>query len=151
MMTGPAYLLAQDSVKGKLLGTWRLISIEAKKSSGEVAYWPFGKDPVGIIMYDKGRMCAQLMRPGRPAIGSHSPKDITVAFDGYIAYCGTYTIDEKEGTVTHHATMSLIPEWVGGDQKRFYQFSGRFLVLKTPPILDAGQTLVSWITWERDD
>ncbi len=147
----PIHLLAQESVKSKLMGTWKLISIEARKSSGEVTYGPMGKNPVGFIVYEKEYVCAQLMRPDRPAIGSRDAKDITQAFDGYIAYCGTYTINEKEGTVTTHVKISLIPEWIGGDQKRFYELSGKLLVLKTPPILHAGETLENRLTWERVD
>jgi len=44
---------------------------------------------------------------------------------------------------------SLLPNLVGSDQIRFYEFSGDRLTLKTPPIQVGGITVTSLLIWER--
>jgi len=46
------------------------------------------------------------------------------AFDTYIAYYGTYTIDRKAGTVIHHLTDSMLPGSRGIDNVRYFEFQG---------------------------
>ncbi|MHA2204100.1 MAG: lipocalin-like domain-containing protein, partial [Candidatus Hodarchaeales archaeon] len=36
-------------------------------------------------------------------------EEIKSAYEGFIAYFGTYEINNKEGTVTHHWEGSLFP------------------------------------------
>ena len=153
LITLPSHALAQQKIEDRLVGTYKLISLETKKSSGEVVPGPLGKDAVGILMYDsRGFMCANVMRPDRPKVASRDPQDIMKAFDGYVGYCGRYSVNEKEGTVTHHITLCLIPDWIG-DQKRFFELSGKRLILKTGPIIYGGQTesMVNQLIWERID
>jgi hypothetical protein len=66
------------------------------------------------------------------------------AFDGYQAYWGTYTVNEEEGTVTHHLEGSLFPNWVGTDRKRFFEISGDRLALKFPLAGGQGSSLLIW-------
>lgn len=149
----PNHALAQQKIENYFVGTWKLISLDTLKSSGKVVPGPLGKDAMGFLMYDnKGFMCAQVMRRDRPGVTFRDAQDIIRAFDGYVAYCGTYTVNEKECAVTHHITISLIPDWIG-DQKRFFEFSGKRLILKTPPIIYGGQSesIGNRLIWERID
>ena len=153
LITLPSHVLAQQKIKDPFVGTWKLISVETKKSSGEVVPGPLGKDAVGILMYDsKGFMSAQAMRPDRPNVASRDTENIMRAFNGYVAYCGRYTVNENEGTITHHITVSLMPDWIG-DQKRFFEFWGRRLILKTLPIIYGGESepMENRVIWERID
>jgi Lipocalin-like domain len=59
----------------------------------------------------------------------------------YIAYFGSYTIDEKAGTVTHHRQASIQPG-DSGDLVRKYEFVGDRLILRS-----SNSKLE--ITWER--
>ena len=108
---------------------WRLISYEQRSATGEVIQ-PFGQDPIGRISYDSGgQMSAQLMRRDRQAFSDNDPQkgtyaEIRSAFAGYAAYYGSYTVDEKMGTVTHHVEVAWFPNWVGMKQVRRYEFSG---------------------------
>jgi hypothetical protein len=61
---------------------------------------------------------------------------------GYAAYSGTYTVDERARTLTHHRRGSLFPA-DPADAVRQYDFSDDRLVLTTP-----GQ-FPEKITWER--
>jgi hypothetical protein len=138
----------------QFVGTWKLVSFELRTSTGRVIY-PYSQDAVGILMYDAhGNMNGQTMRPGRPAFASGdlmrgTPEEIKAAFEGFLGYFGTYEVHEEEGTVIHHVTGSVFPNYVGENQVRFFQFSGNRLSLSIPPIQAGGATLTGVVVWER--
>ena len=137
----------------EFVGAWKLISFERRNAAGEVTY-PMGQNPVGRLTYDAlGRMSAQIMRPDRakpqgvtPA--SWSAEEKTAAFDGFIAYYGTFTVSETERAVIHHVEASLYPHWVGSDQRRLYEFSGSQLILRAVNG-SGGPGTESRLVWER--
>jgi hypothetical protein len=137
----------------EFVGAWKLISFERRTAAGEVTY-PMGQNPVGRITYDAlGRMSAQLMRPDRPKFQSASPakwsaEEKAAAFDGFIAYYGTFSVSETERVVIHHVEASLYPHWVGTDLRRFYEFSGNQLILRAVNG-SGGQGTESRLVWER--
>ena len=143
-------------VKNNFVGVWRLVTSEFKQSGGSTGY-PYGKDAIGVLIYDEhGHMSAQIMDPDRPIFASGDIRkgtadEIRAAFDGYMAYFGNYEVDEEEGTVTHRVRGSHFPNWVGQDQKRFFEFSGNRLTLKTPPIPAAGTMVTGILVWEREE
>jgi hypothetical protein len=142
-------------VKDSFVGVWKLVASEATIADGTTLY-PYGKDALGMLTYDgHGHMSAQLMRRDRPLFASGdirngTPEEIREAFDGYTGYFGTYEIDEQEGAVTHRVLGSHFPNWVGQDQKRFFEFSGNRLTLRTPPIPTSGTTVTLALVWERE-
>jgi len=75
--------------------------------------------------------------------------EIKSAFEGFVGYYGAYEVDEEQGTVTHHLEGSSFPNWVGTDQRRFFEFSGSRLTLSTPPIAFGGQDVTGVLIWER--
>jgi Lipocalin-like domain len=138
----------------QFIGTWKLVTSEFRTSDGKVSY-PLGEKAVGILIYDSGgRMAAQLMRPDRPKFASGdmrggTPEETKTAAEGYVAYFGTYEVDDKKGTVIHHVEASLFPNWVGQDQVRFFEFSAGMLTLKTLPLLSGGQEITGILIWKR--
>ena len=86
-------------------------------------------------MYDSNRnMSVFLMRPDRPKFAADdiykgTPEEIKFTFENFDAYCGTYTIDKDNGTITHHIEGSRFPNWEGSDQTRYYTFSNDTLSL----------------------
>jgi Group II intron, maturase-specific domain/Lipocalin-like domain len=68
-------------------------------------------------------------------------EEAKIAVTDYIAYFGSYTIDEKAGTVTHHRQASIQPG-DSGDLERKYEFVGDRLILRSP-------NSKLEITWER--
>ena len=89
-------------------------------------------------------MSALLMHPDRPKFATGdmmqgTPEELKAAFEGFDAYCGTYTIDEVNGAVIHHVQGAKFPNWVGSDQVRFFIFSGDTLRITAPPILAGGE------------
>lgn len=57
-------------------------------------------------------------------------EEIVAAWRGYVGYFGTYTIDEKASTVTHHVEGASFPNFVGTNQVRHYRFEGDRLILQ---------------------
>jgi hypothetical protein len=133
----------------RLIGTWTLSSFTLKHPTGRETH-PYGTDAVGMLIYDgKGHMAGQLMSRRRPAFGSDRPRggndhEVRAAFEGYIAYFGTYTVDESIAVVTHHVQGALLPNWVSSQQKRNIEFREGRLVLSAK--IDAG--ILVEIVWE---
>jgi Lipocalin-like domain len=93
-----------------------------------------GGEPVGIIIYDaSGHMSVQVM-PGR----EQRP---TAPISAFLSYFGTYTIDERAQTVTHHREGDLRTD-APIEVVRQYKFDGNRLILS--PV---GTT--QDIIWER--
>jgi Lipocalin-like domain len=142
-------------VKNNFVGVWKLVTSEFKRSDGSTAY-PYGKNAIGMLIYDEhGHMSAQVMNPDRPLfvsgdIRKGTPEEIKAAFDGYTAYFGNYEVDEQNTTVIHRLRGSHFPNWMGQEQKRFFEFSGNRLTLKTPPIPAAGTMVTGILIWERE-
>ncbi len=139
----------------QFVGTWKLVSCEARSPSGKVAY-PYGREPFGVLMYDSGgNMSVLIMRRDRPRFASAdrfkgTPEEIRAAFEGFVAYCGTYEVNEDEGTVTHHVEGSHFPNMVDTDQVRFFEFSGDQLILQTPPTLLGGEQMTMRLVWRKN-
>ena len=139
-------------------GAWRLLACEGRWSDGRVTR-PYGDSPGGMLVYDRqGRFAGQIMAPGRPRFASGnllkgSDAEVRAAFEGYVAYYGTYTVDEAQGLMIHQVEGSLFPDWIGERQIRQYEFpdgpGGARLQLSTLPIKGARADLTVVLMWER--
>jgi hypothetical protein len=130
----------QQTNKQRLIGSWRHIgSTTNGKPRAER-----GSAPTGIIIYDAhGHMACQVAPDREVTKAGDKPtgEEARAALDGYIAYFGTYTVDERARTVTHHRQGSVQPG-DKGDVVRGYEFVGDRLILR--PI---GTT--TEVIWER--
>jgi len=128
--------VAQHGMQGSLIGMWTLKSCVRAFADGHKDH-PFGEKPVGRIEYDKeGRMFALLMRSGRRStlapgleLDAASVEEIREAVTGFVAYFGSYEVDEASQAVTHHVQASLEPSWVGTSMKRHFRWDGAKLLL----------------------
>lgn len=143
------------TLEAAFVGAWRLVSCESRDASGEVRY-PFGEQPAGQLFYDgAGNMSAQLMRTRRARFAAGDPglgtdDEVRDAFNGYVAYFGTYSVDESNGAVTHHVSGASFPSWIGVNLVRYYTFDdGGRLRLSTPPTEAGGRSLEYVLLWER--
>ena len=134
------------------VGAWRLQSFEIQSSTGEVSY-PLGRDAVGLLLYaDQGHMAVALMSAGRAhfpskEIWAAGQEEKLAAFDSYNSYSGRYEV--KQDKVIHHVEVSLFPNWVGGSQERYFEFSGDRLTLRTPETTPDGAER-TWIAiWQK--
>ena len=118
----------------RFLGAWRTLSVTDTRPDGtEVPDLYLGARPVGFAIYEAtGHMCAENINTDRPkwVDGSNGTKaEMANAAEGFDGYCGAYEIHEKEKTVIHHVRVSLVPNDVGTDLVRRYEFTGNFLKL----------------------
>jgi len=138
----------------ELIGAWKLIAAEFRRSDGKITY-PWGNPPAGQIIYTAGgRMSAQIMDPSRPKFIARdhmkgTDNEVRTAFEGYQAYYGTYDINEKEKTISHLVEGSVFPNLVGHTLKRYYEIAGSRLTLSTPPMLMSGQSVTVILIWEK--
>jgi len=138
----------------KFAGAWRLLECYGKWTDGRITY-PYGKEPTGLLMYDgQGNFSGQIAGSGRPEFQSGNllkgtAEELKTAFEGYIAYYGTYEVDEANSQMTHHVEGSLFPNWMGDVQTRNYEFDGEQLRLNTLPIKGAKADLTVTLLWER--
>jgi Lipocalin-like domain len=124
----------QGNAGKKLVGAWRLVSVEGTDATLHFAY----DHPTGIITYDRsGWMSVQIDIKGirkpfvnGPASGTGEEK--VAAFDNYVAYYGTYTLDSKARTVTHHLEDASAPNWRGVNNVRWFEFQGKDRLLLIP-------------------
>jgi hypothetical protein len=140
-----------DAAGNPFVGAWRLVSAEFRYDDGTIVR----TYDSGLLVYTAdGFMSAQLMRSDRPAFATAdrlggTPDQIVAAYQGYRAYAGTYDFDEARHTVTHHAAWNMLPNEVGGDQVRTFEFDGDRLMLRTPPLWLGGRAARGVLLWER--
>ena len=136
----------------EFIGTWKLLSLESRTDDGQVAY-PLGKEVIGYITYtEQNFMSVSIMQPNRPVFTSGDIRggrveEKVAAIDGYVSYCGKYTVGEK--TIIHHIELSLFPNWIGMDQERFFDFQEDTLTLSTPPFLLEGKNRTAHLVWQK--
>lgn len=112
------------SEREKLVGAWRLVSLESPEPDGKVSRII---GPKGMLLYTRdGHMSVQLMYP-------KSASGLTNDYvkNGYEASFGSYDVDEAAHTVTHHVQGSITEGLVGKDLPRAYQFSDGHLIIKS--------------------
>ena len=133
----------------RLIGNWTLVSYVTENPDGSRGK-PYA-DAIGRLSYDEhGNMAGQGMRPGRADVapGEWGAQQVRSAYAGYIAYFGTYELNESEDIVVHHVQGALNPGWVGGTQTRRVRFDGEHLVLSTQ-VAKAGGLVNHVLTWKR--
>lgn len=141
-------------LKNQIIGTWQLIAAELESEDGGLIY-PFGNDATGLLMYDAlGNMTVQIARKGRNNFASGyqftgSVDEIKNAFEGYLAYFGTYEIKYSENIILHNINASLFPNWSGIEQKRFFEINNNKLVLRTEPILIDNKQQTGILKWQK--
>jgi Lipocalin-like domain len=131
---------ANGEAAKRFFGVWRYVgsTVDGKPVPGR------GANPKGIIYYDpSGHMVVQVApdTERKRAGSTPTPDEAQAALAGYVAYFGTYSIDERARTVTHHRQGSVQPGDVA-DLVRGYEFAGDRLILRPP-----GTT--HEVVWER--
>jgi hypothetical protein len=139
----------------EILGAWTLISYEVRAIDGTLVEYPFGDDAQGFLIYtEDGYMSAQLMRRHRPPYdhptsAGGTTEQSAAAARGYLAYSGPFDLDEATGIVRHHASVSLYPNWVGGDQIRPGDLRDGRLTLVADVKSESGSRARATLTWGR--
>jgi hypothetical protein len=132
----------------RFIGTWKLLSQDTHFKDGR-SVASRGENPLGILMYDAhGQMSVQLSRSDAHLSAYTDLTALSTAMDGYLAYFGTYTVDETARTVTHHIAGASYPGYRGTEQVRTYAFSEDFSRLTLRAAAPSGDA-VRVLVWER--
>ena len=148
-----------DGLTKKFIGAWKLVSVEGNPPGRTGVY----DRPTGLLMYDSsGRMSVQIVlkadrKPFAPftkGLLDATLEEKAAAFDSYVAYFGTYTVDGKAGTVTHHLDDNLVPGRRGTDNVRWFVFQGENRLALVPIEDGEGGVLLRrdatfHLLWER--
>jgi hypothetical protein len=156
VLSGAAMLLcgqSQDSLRAQLVGTWRFVSSTQQLADGTTRPDPqTGPKGTGYLVYSKtGQMCVVVGNSDRlrwNSVPAPTEAEVRNAWDGLVAYAGTFQVNETERAVLHHIEVDRIPNLAGADRKRFCALAGNRLTLRAAPPLPAG--VLEWtIVWER--
>ena len=113
-----------NSAKEKLIGAWRLVSMEEPGADGKLNHIT---DRKGILIYTRdGHMSVQLMLPKSEAGVSND-----YVQNGYEASFGSYDVKEEAHTVTHHVEGSVTRGLIGKDLPRVFQISDGQMTIKS--------------------
>ena len=148
---------AADADPG-LVGAWRLVSVDTIRPGGEIIHPFYGGHPQGLIIYDpSGWMSVQIVSDPAPVVPRGDSRDTfrnapveekAIAADGYYAYFGPYTLDERASIVTHHVVEALYPGERGANFVRRYTIAGDLLTL-VAKVHEAGEDREQRLVWRR--
>jgi len=115
--------------RSDVVGRWRLASYEAV-SKDDVIY-PMGKNAIGVLDYSAdGKVSVHIMG------------------EGYFAYYGDYTVDERASTITHRLEMASEPSFVGASNLRRAELQGSTLIL-SGEMTFGGKPRTIKVIWKR--
>ena len=142
------------SLATSLVGAWRLESTEQRFTDGSVRPSPlYGPNGVGYLIYSaSGHMCAILADPNRQRWASPdepTETDLRLAHAHFVAYCGTYSVHEADGTVIHNIELHTTPNNGGEVAARRARVQGSRLILQ-PLASELPPGMVEYtLTWRR--
>ena len=114
-------------VAKRFIGAWRYVGMTVDGKPGTAR----GTDPKGILIYDAS---------GHMAVHVAPDSDATTV--NHTAYFGTWSIDERTATITHHKHGRVLPD-DGEVVVRGYTFDGDRLIYR--PVESASVEII----WER--
>jgi len=131
---------ALEEIKEQFLGDFELVSYFQFPEQGE----PINMNYVGRLSYDAfGNMSGLGMPQDLPQRNRTSEQRVTGGF----AYWGKVSFDLENSLVIHHVEGSpMVPEWVGGDNIRHFEFSDGLLKLSLKN--SAGRTTAT-LSWKK--
>lgn len=123
----------------RLVGAWRLASLEEPSADGTV----HKADASGLLVFTgDGHMSVQIMY--RHVQAEATEGSSTYAQGGYEASFGTYDIDERARTFTFHVEGALVRTLAGKDLPRIFELAGKQL------IVTSSNPKEHWrVVWER--
>src|SRR6201993_1427977 len=104
-----------------VVGAWTLVSITLEQDGKKTDF--YGPNPQGQVTYaPNGRVSLIIARSDLPQFASKNrkagtPEENKAVVQGSIAYFGTYSVSERDKTITTHIESSTFPNWIGTGQK----------------------------------
>ncbi|MBL4573951.1 MAG: lipocalin-like domain-containing protein [Gammaproteobacteria bacterium] len=129
-----------QEIEQKFQGDFELVSYFQFPEQGE----PIDMNYVGRLSYDALGNMAGL---GMPRDLPHRNQDSDERITGGFAYWGKVSFDPENSIVIHHVEGSpMVPEWVGSDNVRHFEFSDGLLKLSLKN--DSGRTTAT-LGWRK--
>jgi hypothetical protein len=152
MLLGTVEGWAQEkggNLKQQIVGTWSLVSQYVDQGGGKKTE-RFGSKPRGMAIYERnGKFVQVIVHTSLSKVASNNAMTGTAdenkaIVQGSIAYFGSYTVNDKEGTVVTHVDASSYPNWDGEDQKRKVSISGDEMKFVLPTAAIGGTAYTVW-------
>ena len=146
-------MIGDAIMENKLIGLWRMVSMEQRYDDGRVVY-PFGQDAQGYICYTKeGFMFGGTQKAGRVPFQTGgqwtaSDEEKARAYDQYLTYCGWYEV-LPDGRLNHKIEISLFPNWIGAEQPREFEQEGDELRLKAKIEQGTSEARTSYLIFKK--
>lgn len=130
-------LSPREDARGRLVGAWRLASLEEAGADGQLRT----VDCAGLLVFTSdGHMAVQVMYRNQVA----EPGGSAYAQGGYEASFGTYELDSDGRTFTYRVEGSLVRALIAKELPRRFELTGRQLVVRS------SNPDEHWrVTWER--
>lgn len=132
----------------KLVGTWKLVSVQYEfADTGESADM-YGAKPLGYLMITQDRRMMTIITSD----GRAPPKvdtDEVALFKSMMAYSGEFRLEGDDQFITK-AEVAWHPAWVGTEQARFFEVDGDKLSIVTAQVAHPmfpgrmGRGIVKW-------
>ncbi len=126
-----------------IVGCWQMVeawNVNDPSKPDDKTY-PWGQPPLGYWVYDPaGNVSVQIsINPPLPNVNVDAPSWWTLAsvvtqsmidsFNNYMAYFGTYTVDNASGTVTHNVVTDVLRQYTATAQPRPFKIVGGELLI----------------------
>jgi hypothetical protein len=133
--------------KSQLVGDWILVSVNAPNATVQN-----GANDGFLMFGPNGRFSFALLSAAVPKFASGNRNSGTAdenksAVQGSIAYFGTYSVNEADGTFTFHIERCSYPNWNGTDQRRLITSLTPEELKYTNPSASIGGT--AELVWKR--
>jgi hypothetical protein len=141
----PSGTRAQEkALREQLVGAWALISCGRTTPNG--AQQPYCANPNGILILDaSGRYAHMIASRDRPKLSTVNrsnlpPEQVVAAATGFVANFGTWSVNERDRTITRHYEGALLPNFEGSELTMTVSLVGDQLTLDPQnPASEAGQ------------
>ena len=140
--------MIETTTNESLIGTWKLLSCEARSDCGDVEK-VYGDKPFGRLMYGADGHMSVIITESEPRIGASIVCNTPDMISGFLAYCGTYRFVPEIRKITHFVVGSSILSWINSEQVRFFDLNDSKLKIITASYSRNGREWVSTLTWEK--
>jgi hypothetical protein len=125
-LSGSQHRSGNEPIQDRLVGAWRLASLEAEGPDGKV----HRSDSTGLLVFTRdGHMSVQVMERNPQAQTAAAPEQYSQG--GYEASFGAYEVDGSTRTFTFHVEGALVRTLIGKNLPRSFEFSGKQLIVKS--------------------
>lgn len=135
-----------QTLKDQLVGSWSAVSNTEEYADG--AKTPWGPDVKGTLIIEANGQFALEIGVGDRAKPAGNPAENPVG--KFIAYFGSYGVDEASKTISFKIVRSSFPGWDGTEQKRVVTEIGDQMTFKSAAPIPSGKgPFTPVVVWSR--